>query len=880
MKPFKEEVLLITLVIAVTACSGSPAGDPLATEMEPVIKELGHDEFCTELPNNQMRKTLVIKTPQAVTLTGPACTGRTVFENTTLKFVDEGALVFTALPPHPETEAVPDQQPDFTILGSIDAEPSRPIFIVDDGAVADPASPASVLNEIGIAPPTHQVIYANWWSGADDAAPGLREIGSPWNRMARGLPSGNLHVAIAPGEYKLTATMNLTRSANTVVDLEGVRLNAQIPDGTALDSTGATSISLKSPTIVGEAPLELYRIPENSGTAVILTPLPNLIREYRLGTRLWVNFPPNWGAATGPAGRVRVQGDGVSETFFRIPGGGIVKGTKRFRRIDGISIDNGDPSGSDAAVLMAAPTLVGLLDARPDWPTSPCPFTQFPQNPEHRESSGKKLITDPVIGGTFGLAGYYNIAAEETKIIGGLIEANDLKPDFDAKYGTMLTAAAPHAGIEDATDEYWAIKHSTPHWIRCTSCPTPTPSYGKPGNGRLNFAFDEMNPSVPAPGFTYCDKPDSASGLEIFGTQLRGIAEEGAIYINGFDHVVLDNTYLAAAGNSLLVVDATQKNVSGPTIENAFTHGVGGDGDGTHDNDKHENMLEIKGAGTVQNLTFTARQASALSNALLTENANIKDATIEYLSLEPIACGPGTEWFSSTLKTRRDVTDASLAVEVSLGEAFRDSYLEMGDLQKLTLATTSMSNSIVDALIIPTGPFTGDKLAPIPITLHWGTSARINSNGQELQGTVLRSVTLDGSPLSHQASTALNVLFKPRGEDIGNTDVTLSMGGQTERWFLARDLSFPPLPPETPPEPQPIVRDVTLPAAVGSNTLTILRLDLDCTKRLRVLSPTGTVLNPDPADQLRPVILEFAVEEGSWVAKSLALPELACTASL
>jgi hypothetical protein len=272
---------------------------------------------------------------------------------------------------------------------------------------------------------------------------------------------------------------------------------------------------------------------------------------------------------------------------------------------------------------------IGLLESRPE---------------NDGRSSGKQTIIAPHIGGVFTIAAYYNCAAEESKIFGGRID------NQNGRY-------AAYWGREVHSRDREDFKTITP--------------YHEPGN------------SKPEPG------AESATGYNVFGTQITGTTTEGTIYVWGFHRLSLDKIYATASNKPHLVIDASDHWSSlGPFVDEIYCHG---DQSGLP-----ETCIEIKGvspnikANPVNHFRLSARQLAANDWALRVGPTELNFCEIRYAEVADITCDAGTRWLDSHLHLR-GLGDTP----VNLGGEFLRSELIMGDLNKLILATRSMKGSVV-----------------------------------------------------------------------------------------------------------------------------------------------------------------------------------------
>lgn len=308
--------------------------------------------------------------------------------------------------------------------------------------------------------------------------------------------------------------------------------------------------------------------------------------------------------------------------------------------------------------LTAANCAIGLLESRPE---------------NDGASSGKQTIIAPHISGIFEIAAYYNCAAEETKIFGGRIE------NQQGKY-------TAYWGREVHPDDRQAVADATPH--------------SQPGN------------SEPTPG------AQSATGYNVFGTQIRGTTAKGTIYIWGFDRLSLDKVYATATNAPHLVLDVSDKwSCVGPFVDEIYCHGDKGG--------KPDTCIEIKGSRLnieVAHFRLSARQLVASKHLIKigpTELAFCDIRTQGHLlervrmpgeplpppgctyvrgdnTFADIICDPATRWVDSRIHLRQD--DATL---INLGGAFIRSELIMGNLSKFIPARSMVGSTVRGLDVVP-----------------------------------------------------------------------------------------------------------------------------------------------------------------------------------
>lgn len=287
---------------------------------------------------------------------------------------------------------------------------------------------------------------------------------------------------------------------------------------------------------------------------------------------------------------------------------------------------------------------IGLLESRPE---------------NDGRSSGKQTIIAPQIGGVFTIATYYNCAAEESKIIGGR---------FDNQNGRYVAYWGREVHARDQEDFKTVTPHSTP------------------GN------------SKPEPG------AQSATGYNVFGTQITGTTTEGTIYIWGFHRLSLDKIYATASNAPHLVIDASERWSSlGPFVDELYCHADA--------NGLPETCIEIKGVSPnieVAHLRVSARRLAATTWTLRVGPTELSFCELRYSEVAGIACDSGTRWLDSHVHLRA-VNDTP----VNLGGAFLRSELIMGNLKNLIPAAQSMQGSLVRGTDGPAGMPPNDHLTEV-----------------------------------------------------------------------------------------------------------------------------------------------------------------------
>lgn len=290
-----------------------------------------------------------------------------------------------------------------------------------------------------------------------------------------------------------------------------------------------------------------------------------------------------------------------------------------------------DLTGSSGCVLWSPHITslncaIGILESRPE---------------DDGRSSGKQTIIAPHIGGVFTIAAYYNCAAEESKIFGGRIHNQDGR--YAAYWGREVHAR----DREDFTT-------ITPH--------------SRPGN------------SKPKPG------AESATGYNVFGTQITGTTTEGTIYIWGFHRLSLSKIYAAASKKPHLVIDVSERWSSlGPFVDEIYCHA---DQEGLP-----ETCIEIKGSSPnieMNQLRLSARQLAATTWAMRIGPTELNFCEIRFSDEAGISCDPCTRWTDSRIHLWQ-----GNQTSVTLGREFIRSELTMGDLSKLKVASQSMQGSVI-----------------------------------------------------------------------------------------------------------------------------------------------------------------------------------------
>jgi hypothetical protein len=381
-----------------------------------------------------------------------------------------------------------------------------------------------------------------------------------------------------------------------------------------------------------------------------------------------------------------------------------------------------DLTGSSGCTLWSphitsANCAIGLLESRPE---------------NDGRSSGKQTIIAPHIGGIFTIAAYYNCAAEESKIFGGRIDNQNGR--YAAYWGREVHA-------RDRED----FKTITPH--------------SEPGN------------SKPERG------AESATGYNVFGTQITGTTTEGTIYVWGFHRLSLDKIYATASNKPHLVIDASDHWSSlGPFVDEIYCHA---DGSGLP-----ESCIEIKGVGPgieVTHLRISARQLAATTWAVRVGPTELSFCEIRYSEIVGITYDARTRWLDSHLRLR-----ALNDTPVNLGGEFLRSELIMGDLNNLILAARSMKGAVVRGT---------DGPADVPLSDHLTEVRVYGENG-------LTALTYAGYPVQG-----------PKGPNLTDPDVPLLV--ENGSWYY--------LPKETLKMDDTIIL-VATGAAVG-NVMTIVRED-------------------------------------------------------
>lgn len=339
--------------------------------------------------------------------------------------------------------------------------------------------------------------------------------------------------------------------------------------------------------------------------------------------------------------------------------------------------------------LTAANCAIGLLESRPE---------------NDGASSGKHTIIAPHISGIFEIAAYYNCAAEETKIFGGRIENQQGK--YTAYWGREVHPA-----------DRQAVTDATPH--------------SQPGN------------SKPTPG------AQSATGYNVFGTQIRGTTTSGTIYVWGFDRLSLAKVYATATTAPHLVIDISTWSCVGPFVDEIYCHGDKGG--------KPDTCIEIKGSRLnieVAHFRLSARQLVASKHLIKigpTELAFCDIRTQGHLlervrvpgeplplpgctyvrgdnTFAAIVCDPATRWVDSRIQLRQDD-----ATPINLGGAFIRSALIMGNLSKFT-AAQSMAGSTVRGLdVVPPAGVTESCVPEVRTYSHTGL-ASLTYDGYAVRG--------------------------------------------------------------------------------------------------------------------------------------------------